>query len=160
MKTSNSISDSEIAVIQADAAQLQGRMLHWVLSRKQIVYVLQEIEETKTADADFNRARYLDEQLPVINLEQYFGIGNSDYGPAAYYLVVRAAKADGTITKAIIPSRYPARIRKLDFETVPVEKNDLFKNKENISGLFLSGDTDSLAAPDIAAIIERGVNRA
>lgn len=121
--------------------------------------MLQEIEETVSElNTEFAQARYLDEKLPVINLEQYYGINDSDNNRAQYYLVVQVARADASIGKVIIPSRYPARIRKLDFETVSADKKELFTNSDDILGLFFSDEKETLVAPDIAAILESNVN--
>ncbi len=160
METQTHIAEKEIAIIQANALPVNGTILHWVLSRKQIVYVLHEIEESVAAGVNgrFPEAKYLEVQLPVIDLEEYYGIKYSFKSKTAYYVVVRATTADHSLGLAIIRSVFPARIRKLNFTTAPLDTTGLFDNSGNILGSFLMDERNAVVIPDIAAIIDNNRN--
>lgn len=153
--------ESEVAIVLANAPLPDGRRVHWMLSRKQVVYILREIQEKSPAGGNslFPIAPYLEELLPVINLEKYYGLKTSgEETRTGHYVVTRATRADGTIGKSILQMSHPVRIRKLNFTAVPVEEIGLPENSEDTLGFFMVDDSDLVVIPDISVIIAKNIN--
>lgn len=134
-----------------------GRHIHWLVSRKQVIYVLRELVITKpvAGRGRFPQAVYLEEMLPVVEMESYFGMPLSNPKAERHYLVARAPKANGTIGKVIIATSHPVRIRKVGFEAIPANETGLMKNHQDILGAFVLASNDLVILPDLSAIIAK-----
>jgi len=157
MNTSTTRYENEVALIEANTSPVAGRVVHWLMSRKQVIYVLRELVLTQPASGRtrFPQAPYLEEMLPVVELETYFGMPVRDARAEKHYLVARAPKADGSLGRVIIPTSYPVRIRKAGFEAIPAGETGLMENHQDILGAFVLASNDLVILPDISAIIAK-----
>lgn len=150
-------SNLEVALILANCAPYNGRYIYWVLSRKQIEYILTDLEkrgEDKTAHTGVY-GQYLEELLPVISLERYFGLKVRKTRLADKFIVTRTAGENGKLAKIIVQAPFPVRMRNLDFKTAPTDDNGLLKNSEDILGCFHQGTKHIFIVPDLAVILEK-----
>lgn len=144
-------STQEVALILANCSPYKGRYIYWVLSRKQIEYILTELETRSGGETGL----YLDEFLPVISLETYFGLTMRRTRLADKFVVSRTAGTDGRLRKIIVRSAFPVRMRNLEFQSTAVSDAGLVENGEDILGCFHQGQKHLFIVPDLAAIIKK-----
>lgn len=157
MNTSTTRYENEVALIEANTLPISGRVVHWLLSRKQVIYILRELGMTQKIPGRtrFPQATYLEEMLPVVDLETYFGLSVKDNSVEKHYLIARAPKADGTLGRVIIPTSHPVRIRKAGFEAIAAGETGLTDNSQDILGAFVLASNDLVILPDLTAIIAK-----
>lgn len=149
-------STREIALVLANTFPHEGRNVYWVFSRKQIEYILTELESKGPGSgAQLMKARYLDEVLSVISLEHHFGLKRRNTKLSDKYIVTKAVSADGELKKTMLHSVYPVRMRVLNFSSTSISPDILLKNREDVLGCFTQGKRHLFIVPDLAGIIQK-----
>lgn len=147
--------EREVAVVRANTAPLGTLHIYWLLSRNQIEFILTEIETVPAPGENIPaRARYLDEALPLIDLENYYGLEGLGQTLPDKYIVTRTTDPNGELVKVIIPAAHPLRMKKLSFATTPAPGSALNKNEEHILGAFFQDNDTLLVVPDLQTIIK------
>lgn len=146
----------EIAMIQANCRPMDGWQIHWLISRKQIEYLLTDIVSLPPSveQPHLERAQYLEQSLPVIHLENHFGLVQ-DSPPASFrYLVSKCVTRDKKIMRAMLKICHPVRMRKLSFHSTPTIHSTIPSNEHHILGAFTMPDNQLVIIPDIFAIVD------
>lgn len=147
--------EREVAVVGANTSPLGTVHIYWLFSRSQIEFILTEIETLPTTNENEPaRARYIDEALPLINLEKYFGLGDQLQTPIDKYIVTKTTDPNGELIKIIVPAAHPVRMKKLSFATTPAPGSALKKNEEHILGAFFQDNDTLLVVPDLQTIVK------
>ncbi|WP_163340081.1 hypothetical protein [Desulfopila sp. IMCC35008] len=147
--------EREVAVVGANTAPLGTLHIYWLFSRNQIEFILTEIETLTTSGENVpDRARYIDEALPLIDLETHFGLEGQWQTPADKYIVTKTTDPKGELVKIIIPAAHPLRMKKLSFATTPAPGSALKKNEEHILGAFFQDNETLLVVPDLQTIVK------
>lgn len=151
------LTDQEVALVQADTAPLNGRTLYWVLSRKQIEFILNDVNPLPSMGgaAAVDRIPYQDEALPALNLESHFGLESAAKTRAVKYLVTKVATRDGDLVKITIPFHHTVRMRPLTFSTSLAMRSGLNRNSQDTLGAFLDEEDGLFIVPDLAAILTK-----
>lgn len=150
--------EREVAVVKANTAPLGTLHIYWLFSRNQIEFILTEIEKLPSTDDSLPaRARYIDEALPLIDLEHFFGLDDHGQNPTDKYLVTKTTDPNGELVKIILPAAHPVRMKKLSFATTPAPGSALKKNEDHILGAFFQDNETLLIVPDLQKLI-KGMN--
>jgi len=148
----------EVALIMADLPAVKGWQVHWLLSKKQIEYILTDIAALPPSPENprLQRAQYQEAVLPVVSLEQHFGFRAQTSSPGRYrYIVAKSPAPDGGLARAILRVCHPVRVRKLNFNSSPAQRPEVGKNSAHILGTFTLPENLLVIIPDLAAIIGR-----
>lgn len=147
----------EVALIMANTAPVNGWNLYWLISKKQIEYLLTDIARLPASaeQPDRKRAQYQDEALPVFSLEEHFGLEELSPSTSYRYIVTKNPAPERRISKAILRLSHPVRIRKLTFEATPAQFTGLRENEDDILGAFTLADYQLVIVPDLSAILAR-----
>jgi hypothetical protein len=141
----------EVAIIKANTSPLGGLELSWLLSRNQLEFVLQDIKVLHSPPL-VDTAQYQEETLPVINLEQHFGLQEMGQSRSLKYLVVRAVTAERTLVKVIVQTPHSLRILQLETGLVASRLVALPRNSSDLLGIYSMPDGSLGIVPDIAGI--------
>lgn len=147
----------EVAVIMANTLPVAGWNIYWLISKKQVEYILTDIA-TLPPSAEHPhlvRAQYQEEMLPVVSLEKHFGLEEMSTVSSYRYIVTKSATPEGKIAKAILRFSHPVRVRKLNFNCVPAQDYGVSENAEHILGAFSLADNQLVIIPDIPAILQK-----
>jgi len=153
-------STPEVALIMADLPIVKGWQIHWLLSKKQIEYILTDITALPPSAENprLQRAQYQEAVLPVFSLEQHFGFKAQTSSPGRLsYIVTKSPAPDGRLVKAILRVNHPVRVRKLNFNSNPAQRPMVGKNSAHVLGAFTLPENLLVIIPDLAAIIARAV---
>lgn len=147
----------EVAMIQANCAPVDGWQIHWLISRKQIEYLLTDIVALppNAIQPHLPRAQYLEQSLPVITLEQHFGIPQLERHTSYRYLVTKFSAPESGMMRAILQIYHPVRMRKLIFNSVPSTSTATSKNERHILGAYTLPDNQLVIIPDIFGIVDQ-----
>ncbi len=145
----------EIAIFKANTTNTEGRDIYWVLSKIQIEYILHEITALPPSaeQPQLQRTQYLEESLPVLSLEKYYGLQELPLRSTYGYVVAKIPMNTGSMQKAVLRTNNPVRIRKLTFNAEPAEHTGLPEHSEDIIGMFSLPENQLLIVPNIAAIL-------
>lgn len=146
----------EVAIIMANTPPVEGWHIHWLISKKQVEYILTDIAALPPGGEypHLQRAQYQEEMLPVISLEQHFGLDEPPQSAGYRYLVTKSPHEAGRVTRAILRFSHPVRVRKLNFNSTPTQHTGLQENVEHILGAFTLPDNQLVIIPDIPAILD------
>lgn len=146
----------EIALIMANTEPFEGWTIHWLLSKKQVEYILTDIAALPPGGEypHLQRAQYQEEMLPVIRLEEHYGLAEPPASAGYRYIVTKNPGTEGQLVRAIIRFSHPIRVRKINFNSVPTQITGLKKNSTHVLGAFTLPDNQLLIMPDIVAILE------
>lgn len=142
----------EVATIKANTPSLGKFQLYWLLSRNQLEFILQDITVVQSPQR-IAMVQYQDAMIPVINLEQHFGLGEAGGHKSAKYLVIRAVTSEKTLVKAIIETVHVVKMQTL--ETGFAAASQLFslpKNNDDLLGMYAMPDGSLGIVPDVAGI--------
>ena len=141
----------EVATIKANTPLLGGLELYWLLSRNQLEFILQDITVIKSSSL-LATAQYQDANLPVINLEQHFGLPETGLRRSTKYLVVRAVTAGKELVKVIIETPHALKIQQLETGFAASRQISLPRNGNELLGSFAMPDGSLGIFPDVACI--------
>jgi hypothetical protein len=145
----------EVALIKANTAPVDDWNIYWLISKKQIEYLLTDIAglPPSAEQPDLQRAQYQEEFLPVLSLEKYYGLEEPSPVSGYRYIVTKSPALQGEISRAIVRFAHPVRVRKLTFEAVPAQYTGLKKNEDTILGAYTLPDNQLVIIPDLAAVV-------
>jgi hypothetical protein len=103
----------EIAIIQANTPTGKEGRFFWLLSRHQLEFILKDVKVFQSP-ALGAAAQYKETVLPVISLEEHFGMVVEAAQRTLKYLVVRAATDEKTVARLIVATPHGVRIDKLE----------------------------------------------
>jgi hypothetical protein len=141
----------EIATIKANTPPFGGVDLCWLFSRNQLEFILQDITVFQSSPL-VTTAEYQETILPVINLEQHFGLPEIRQGRLFKYLVVRAVAAEKTLAKVIIKTPQALKIQQLENIFTASKTLSLPRNNTDQMGTFSMPDGSIGIFPDFAGI--------
>lgn len=146
----------EVAMIMANGAPTEDSNLYWLISKKQVEYILTDIAElpSNVEQPRLQRAQYQGQVLPVLSLEKYYGLAELPPTASYRYIVTKYPNHDGRLTKVILRFCNPIRVRRLTFEATPAEPSALRKNGMDILGAFTLPDNQLAIIPDFAAMLD------
>ena len=146
----------ELAVIRADCSLKTGEKLYWLLSRKQIEFVLYDLEPVKVGNERF-AARYQDMVLPVVRLEDYYGLpGLKEERKNKYkYIVAGAVNGEGELVRVILQTRHHVQLLKVSEHQPSSFPLELPKRGEDVLGVYSLGEDKVLILPDLVGISGR-----
>lgn len=139
----------------ANTAPVDGWQLNWLLSKNQLEYLLRDIAMVSShafQSPALQAAQYMEEILPVVSLESYYGLAEVTRPQAYKYLVTKVAMPANTLSKIVIRTVHPARIRKLTANTV-AHATVLPAHSEDILGAFTMPDNQLLIVPDLPRLV-------
>jgi chemotaxis signal transduction protein len=142
----------EVATVKANTPPLEGVELYWLLSRTQLEFILQDITVIQSPPL-VATAQYQEAMLPVINLEQYFGLPESEQRRSVKYLVIRAVTAEKALVKVIIETPHSLKIQQLETGVAASRLLALPRNSTDLLGIYTMPDGSLGIVPDIAGII-------
>lgn len=156
MKTVNQ-KTPEVALVMANTAPVDGWNIYWLISKKQIEYLLTDIAELPaTAEQPaLQRAQYQDEVLPVFSLEKHYGLKELSPSSGYRYLVTKSPASEGGIARAIVRLSHPVRVRKLNFNATQAQNTGLNSNESDILGSFTLPDSQLVIIPDLTALVDK-----
>lgn len=141
----------EIAMLKANSKPLAGFELYWLLSRRQLEFVFQEMRVMPAASG-IAVAQYQDELLPVICLEEYYGLPVTGPGRPLKYLVVRSVNDDNTLVRLILQTPCILKIDQLQSAVAFPEQLSLPDNGGDILGIYFLSDRTLGIVPDLVGI--------
>jgi hypothetical protein len=142
----------EVATIKANTPPFQGLELYWLLSRNQLEFILQDITVFQSPPL-VATAQYQEAMLPVINLEQHFGLPESERRRLVKYLVIRAVTAEKALVKVIIETPHPLKMQELETGFAGGARLlSLPRNSTDLLGIYTMPDGCLGIVPDIAGI--------
>lgn len=103
----------EIAIIQANTPTGKEGGLFWLLSRHQLEFILKDVKVFQSP-ALAAAAQYKETILPVISLEEHYGMVVEAAQRTLKYLVVRAATDEKAVARLIVATPHGVRIDKLE----------------------------------------------
>lgn len=147
----------EIAMIMANTPILDGWEMYWLISKRQVEYILTDIAilPPSAEHPHLQRAQYQEEMLSVVSLEKHFGLEELPTVGSYRYIVTKSPTPDGRLAKAILRFNHPIRVRKLNFNSAPARYTGLRENGTHILGAFTLPDNQLVVIPDIPAIMQR-----
>jgi hypothetical protein len=145
----------EIAIFQANTLSVEGWNIYWVLSKIQIEYILHDITPLppNAEQPHLERTQYLEETLPVLSLEKYYGLQELPTRSTYGYIVAKIPMPSGDMQKAVLRTNNPIRIRKLTFNAAEAKYTGLPEHSEDILGAFTLPENQLIVVPDIASIL-------
>ena len=141
----------EVAMIKANTPLLGGLPLYWLLSRNQLEFILQDITVFKSPPL-IATAQYQEAMLPVLNLEEHFGLPEIAPGSSIKYLVVRAVTAEKALVKVIIRTPLALKMQKLETGYAASRLLSLPRNSNHLLGIYTMPDGGVGLVPDVAGI--------
>jgi hypothetical protein len=141
----------EIATIKANTPSFGGANLCWLFSRNQLEFILQDITVFQSSPL-VTTAEYQETILPVINLEQHFGLPEIGQGRLFKYLVVRAVAVEKTLAKVIVKTPQALKIQQLENIFTAPKTLLLPRNNTDLIGVFSMPDGSTGIFPDFAGI--------
>lgn len=141
----------EVAMLKANSKPLVGFELYWLLSGSQLEFILQDIK-VLYAPSGIATAQYQEAMLPVISLEEYFGLPVTGAGRPLKYLVVRAVNDDNALVKLIIQTPCIVKIDQLGSAVAFPDVLSLPRNGGDILGIYSLSDRTLGIVPDLAGI--------
>ncbi len=141
----------EIATIKANSTNFHGWDIFWILSKNQLELLFKEVDIFSSSPSGVT-AKYQDALLPVINLENYYGLEVNDRSTLPKYLVVRSVNEKKELVKLIveIPQKY--NLQKLTTGIETLQSPMMSKNGENVLGLYTLAPGQLGVVPDFARI--------
>ncbi|SHO50276.1 chemotaxis protein CheW [Desulfopila aestuarii] len=147
----------EVAMIMANTPPIDGWNIYWLISKRQVEYILTDIAKLPPSaeHPHLERAQYQEEMLPVVSLEKHFGLEESTSVSSYRYIVTKSPTPEGKLVKAILRFSHPIRVRKLNFNSVTAQHTGLRENAAHILGAFTLPDNQLVIIPDIPGILQR-----
>ncbi len=141
----------EVAMIKANSKPLAGFELYWLLSMSQVEFIFQEMRVMR-ASSGIAAAQYQDALLPVISLEEYYGLPASGPGRPLKYLVVRSVNDDNALVGLILQTPCILKIGQLQAAVAFPEQLSLPDNGGDILGIYFLSNRTLGIVPDLAGI--------
>lgn len=141
----------EIAIIQANTPTGKEGRLFWLLSRYQLEFILKDVKVFQSP-ALGAAAQYQETVLPVISLEEHFGMGVEAAQRTLKYLVVRAATEEKTVARLIVATPHGVRIDKLEPGFAVASELMVPRNNGDLLGRYALPAGGIGLVPDISAI--------
>jgi len=141
----------EIALIKANSPAFRGCEFYWLFSRNQLEFLLKEVE-IFSSPPFVATAKYQETMLPVINLEQYYGLAEKDRSGSTKYLVIRSADEKKELIKLIVQTTQTLKIQKLESEWKPSQDSVLPKHGEQVLGMYFLAEDKLAVVPDFIAM--------
>ncbi len=141
----------EIALIKANSPTIQGMEFYWLFSRNQLEFLLKEVEIFLSPPL-VATAKYQETMLPVINLEQHFGLAEKDQSGSPKYLVIRSADEKKELVKLIVETTQALKIQKLEPEWKASQETVLPKHGEHVLGMYFLAVDKLAVVPDFIAM--------
>jgi len=141
----------EIALIKANSPIFRGCEFYWLFSRSQLELLLKEVE-IFSSPPFASTVKYQETMLPVINLEQHYGLAEKDQSGSSKYLVIRSADEKKELTKLIVPTKQTLKIQKLESEWKPLQSPVLPKHSEHVLGMYFLAADKLAVVPDFIAM--------
>lgn len=141
----------EIATIKANSTDFHGWEIFWVLSKNQLELLFKEVEMFSSSPA-LVTAKYQDDLLPVVNLENYYGLEVRKRNNLPKYLVVRSVNEKKELVRFIIeiPQKYTLQKLATGIETMQAPM--MAQNGENVLGLYALAPGQLGVVPDFVRI--------
>lgn len=145
----------EIAMVMANTPSVDGWNLHWIVSKSQVEYVLRDIATLppRFENDTLQRAQYQDSPLPVVSLEQHFGLSSTEQSLPYKYIILKIPTDSQKVEKIILRTVHPIRVRKLTFNSAEAQHTGLKQNYGDILGAYTLPDNQLLIIPDLNAIL-------
>jgi hypothetical protein len=141
----------EVAMIQTNTDLLNGYELYWVVSRNQLEFILQDIEVFHSPPF-VATALYQEKMLPVISLEDHFGLVEKKRGRSKKYLVLKAADANQVLVRLIVETQFLVKMQRLEEGLASFGALALPKNNVDLLGVYSLSASAVALVPDIAGI--------
>ena len=141
----------EVTIIQANTQHGEDGGFFWLLSRNQLEFILKEVTVFQSP-AMTAAAQYREAVLPVISLEEHFGLPPQTAPRSLKYLVLRGATEEKKVVKVIVATPHGLRLDKLEPGTAVIHPVDLPKNPDHLLGSYRRPAGGVLLVPNIAAI--------
>lgn len=143
----------EIAIIQANTPTGKEGRFFWLLSRHQLEFILKDVKvfQSPTLAA---AARYKEIILPVISLEEHFGMVVEATQRTLKYLVVCAATDEKTVARLIVATPHGVRLDKLEPGFGVASDLMVPRNDGDLLGRYTLPTGGVGLVPDITAITQ------
>lgn len=148
---------SEIIVIPIDASAAQGWNVFWAVSKAQVDIILHEITEVSLdnrSEFHMTSAEWQDKTLPVISLENYFGLSQSVSHSNGKYVVAKSVDSKGQVIRLMVYATGNIRLQSVDFSCFPATASVLPKRREDALGVYSLQGRNVLIVPDLVKIFE------
>lgn len=146
----------ELATVKAGCHPLEGFEIYWLFSRNQVDFVFQELDLVK-AEGAHDRAEFQGGMLPVVWLENYFGLQRVRGNKEPKYVVISGVSTDGELKRVIFPAPHSLKLHKLDSELKPVPSFVLPEKSDDILGVYSLSGSKLAIVPDIGKIARGAV---
>lgn len=143
----------EIAIIQANTPTGKEGRIFWLLSRHQLEFILKDIKVFQSPDLGA-AAQYKETVLPVISLEEHFGMVVEAAQRSLKYLVVRAATDEKTVARLIVATPHGVRLDKLEPGFGVASDLMVPRNDGDLLGRYTLPAGGVGLVPDISAITQ------
>lgn len=143
----------EIAIIQANTPTGKEGRFFWLLSRHQLEFILKDIKVFQSPDLGA-AAQYKETVLPVISLEEHFGMVVEAAQRSLKYLVVRAATDEKTVARLIVATPHGVRLDKLEPGFGVASDLMVPRNDGDLLGRYTLPAGGVGLVPDISAITQ------
>lgn len=141
----------EVALVKANSPAFHGLEFHWLFSRNQLEFLLREVEIFLSPPL-VATAKYQETMLPVVNLEQHYGLAEKDQSGSPKYLVIRSADEKKELIKLIVQTSQTLKIQKLESEWKPSQETVLPKHSEHVLGMYFLAADKLAVVPDFIAM--------
>lgn len=148
---------SEIIVIPIDASAAQGWNVFWALSKAQVDIILHEITEVslgKQNEFHMTSAEWQEKILPVVSLENYFGLSQPALPSNGKYVVAKSVDGNGQVIRLMVYAAGNIRMQSVDFSCFPATANVLPKRRQDVLGVYSLQGKNVLIVPDLVKIFE------
>ncbi|WP_457577630.1 hypothetical protein [Desulfomarina sp.] len=146
----------ELAVIRADCSTKMGENVFWLLSRSQIEFVLSDLELDAAENGQF-AGRYRDMVLPVVRLEEYFGLLDRKVRRKnkKKYVVAGAVNRKEELVRIILQTRHHVQMLKLSKNMPSSFSFPLPRREKDVLGIYSLAEDKILILPDLVRIAAR-----
>lgn len=140
----------DLTLFAANSFTVQSRELFWLFSRNQLEFILREVE-LFSPESRVPTAQYGDIVVPVVRLENYFGLETRTEIGSEKYLVLRDADEDGGLHRIMVRTGSSPKMVTIQ-NTLAVENFKLPENSGDQLGCFALDEDRVCVLPNIVKI--------
>ena len=145
--------DLEVSIVRASCNSADQGELYWIFSRSQLEFVLKDLEQVDTSKS-IAMARYQDQNLPVVSLENHYGYAGSAIKQSSKYMVLCAVDKKKDVRRIIAHAADAPKFFKLTRSFAALDTFSAPENSEHILGAYSLGKGKIGIVPDLVGIIE------
>lgn len=138
----------EIVLLKANSVNIQGCELYWLFSRNQLEFLFKEVE-VFSSPPFVDTVKYQEVMLPLISLENYYGLEQQNLSGTPRYLVLKAVSEQKELVKLIVQTLQSLKMDTLESGQSSLQSIALPKNSDDVLGVYSLGTDKIGVVPDL-----------